>query len=153
MKVILLRDVAGVGKKRDLKNVADGYALNFLLPRKFAVEANAQTMQERDKIQKQVVEAKIETHQRFEAVKAALSGRKITISKRADEKGNLYAAVSAKDIILALRDFKSTELKAVNSSMIEVPHHIKTVGLHDIAITIGGKSLPTKLEVLAEKKK
>ena len=151
MKVILLRDIAGVGRRGDLKNVADGHALNFLLPRKFAIEATATAIKEREKMQVRTVHAKEETNKHSESIKTALNGKTISIKKRADEKGSLYASISAKDVVKALRDLKSAELKTIKENMIVLPRHIKTLGIHDISISIGGKSLQVNLEVIAEK--
>ena len=72
MKVILLRDTAGVGKKGDIKNVADGHALNFLLPRKFAEEATPQAIKEAERLYTNRMLAKEQVNKYFEAVTAQL---------------------------------------------------------------------------------
>lgn len=153
MKVILLKDVAGVGKKGDLKNVADGHALNFLLPRKFAIEATPQVIKEQEKINAQKTIIKEDVTKYFESIKTILNDKTININKLADAKGGLYASISAKDIISAIRALKNPELSKIKENMIEIPNHIKTVGTHDISITIGKNSLPVKLEIVSVKKK
>lgn len=153
MKVILLRDTAGVGKKGDIKNVADGHALNFLLPRKFAEEATPQAIKEAERLYTNRMLAKEQVNKYFEAVTAQLEGKVITIKKRADEKGGLYAAISASDVVSAIRNFKNNELAKIKDNMIEFSDPIKTMGDHDAWIKISGKSLPIKLEIVAEKKK
>lgn len=153
MKVILLRDVAGVGKKGDLKNVADGHALNFLLPRKFAVEATPQAIKDAERMSAQKSVAKEEVNKYFEAIQAGLEGKVLNIKKRADEKGGLYAAISAKDVVTAIRGLKNIDLNKIKESAIVFANPVKTTGTHDATVKIGSKSLLVKLEVVAEKKK
>ena len=98
MKVVLLADVKGQGKKNDVINVSDGYARNFLLPRKLAVEADAKVMNE-IKGREESIKHKIEVET---AEAKALAARldtllvKITASSGAD--GRLYGSITAKDI-------------------------------------------------------
>jgi large subunit ribosomal protein L9 len=97
MKVILLADVKGVGKKGDLKNVADGYALNALFPKKLAVAATTDSirqLEEEEKRKKVLVEQEI-VRERELAKK--ISGMTITLIRRA-EKGKLFGALHESDI-------------------------------------------------------
>ena len=153
MKVILLRDVAGVGEKGDLKNVADGHALNFLLPRKFAVEATQQAIKDAERMNAQKSAAKEEVNKYFEIIKSGLEGKILNIKKRADEKGSLYAAISTKDVVSAIRGLKNTELNKIKENAIVFANPVKTVGAHEATIKIGNKPLPIKFEVVVEKKK
>ena len=154
MKVILLRDVAGVGEKGDLKNVADGHALNFLLPRKFAVEATQQAIKDAERMNAQKSAAKEEVNKYFEIIKSGLEGKILNIKKRADEKGGLYAALSAQDVLLSMNTVKAHEIKQINRAMIYFSEPIKTIGIHDEAfLKIDSKEIPIKIEVIAESKK
>ncbi|MEK9175083.1 MAG: 50S ribosomal protein L9 [Patescibacteria group bacterium] len=151
MKVILLKDVVGVGKKSDLKNVADGHALNFLLPKKFAIEATPHAIKEFERINAHKVLAKEETDKYFETIKAILENKILNIKKRADDKGGLYAAISAKDVISSMRELKSAGLNKIKDNMVIFSHPIKTIGAHNISINIGNKSLSVQIEVIANK--
>lgn len=98
MKVILTQDVKGQGKKGEMVNVSDGYARNFLLPRKLAIEANAQAVQEMES-----KEAAKQHHIEMEKQNAKEMAEKlqsltvkITMGSGAD--GRLYGAVTAKDV-------------------------------------------------------
>ncbi|MGN0172329.1 MAG: 50S ribosomal protein L9, partial [Acutalibacteraceae bacterium] len=103
MKVILLQDVKGQGKKGELVNVSDGYARNFLLPRNLAMVADAQAMNElKNK------ESSVKYHQEMDkkaAQEAAelLKGKTVTIHARAGQKGKLFGAVTPKEVSEAIK--------------------------------------------------
>ena len=102
MKVILQQDVKGQGKKGQLVEVSDGYARNFLLPKKLAVPATAENVntmkqQEKARLAQQAAE-KAEA----QALAKKLEGLSVTISAKAGEGGRLFGAVTAKEISEAL---------------------------------------------------
>ena len=98
MKVILLADVKGHGKKGELCNVSDGYARNFLFPKKLAVEADSAALNElKNRIESQ-------EHHRQEEISAAkntaalLEGKTISIKAKAGSNGRLFGSVTSKEI-------------------------------------------------------
>jgi large subunit ribosomal protein L9 len=103
MKVIFLKDVGGVGAHGTIKEVADGYALNFLIPRKLAEQATS------DKVAK--VQAAMKANAAIEAEKSAqgseyakkLSGASIEVTAKANEKGHLYKQLSSDVVALAIK--------------------------------------------------
>lgn len=98
MKVVLLQDVKSIGKKGELCNVSDGYARNFLLPRKLAKEANAQAMNEL-KNAEAAKEFKIKTEtEQAQAHAQALSGKTVKISAKAGQAGKIFGSVTAKEV-------------------------------------------------------
>ena len=103
MKVILLQDVKGQGKKGELVNVSDGYARNFLLPRGLAMIADAQAMNElRNK------EASVQYHKEMdkkaaEEAAAQMKGKTVVIKARAGQKGKLFGAVTTKEVSEAIK--------------------------------------------------
>ena len=98
MKVVLLQDVKSIGKKGELKEVSDGYARNFLLPRKLAKEANAQAMNEfKNAEAAKEYKVKVETEKAQENAKA-LSGKTVKISAKAGQNGKLFGSVTAKEL-------------------------------------------------------
>lgn len=98
MKVVLLQDVKSIGKKGELKEVSDGYARNFLLPRKLAKEANAQAMNEL-KNAEAAKEYKIKTEtEQAQKNAEALNGRAVKIYAKAGQGGKLFGSVTAKEI-------------------------------------------------------
>lgn len=103
MKVILLCDVKDIGKKSDILNVSDGYARNFLFPRKWAMEATPAAVKEIER--KRAVEEKLEAERRAEAAQraASLSGKTINFQAKCGEKGRLYGSITAQEITDALK--------------------------------------------------
>ena len=98
MKVVLLQDVKGSGKKGELVNVSDGYARNFLLPRKLAKEANAQAMNELKNAESSR-KFKIETDTaNANSAKAVLEKGIIKISAKAGKNNKLFGSVTSKEI-------------------------------------------------------
>ncbi|HIT78911.1 MAG TPA: 50S ribosomal protein L9 [Candidatus Faecivivens stercorigallinarum] len=102
MKVILLQDVKGSGKKGDLINAADGYARNYLIPKKLAMEATAGAINNK-KIQDEAKahHAQVEL-ENAKAACAELTGKLVTVTARAGKEGKLFGAVTAKEIAAAV---------------------------------------------------
>lgn len=104
MKVVLLQDVKGSGKKGDMLEVSDGYARNFLLPRKLAKEANAQVMNElKNAAQAKAYRIKTETEAARKAA-AAINGKTVKMFSRAGQGGRLFGAITAKEIAEELKN-------------------------------------------------
>ncbi len=102
MKVILTQDVKAQGKKGQLVDVSDGYARNFLIPKKLAVEANAANMSE---LKNAETKKRIQEEKELAAAKEAaarLEGVMVKIQRASGEDGKLYGSVSTKDIAEAL---------------------------------------------------
>ena len=98
MKVILTQDVKGLGKKGELVNASDGYARNFLFPRKLAAEANSQAMTElknREDSKKHKIE--VETQQ-AKASADKIKGKTVKVTAKAGQGGRLFGSVTAKEI-------------------------------------------------------
>ena len=127
MKVIFLKDVRGVGRAHEVKNVADGYAINFLFKQKLAEPATEEKVKALE-AKAQAHEAEVEK-QEEELTKKVLSlrGKKIVLRARATEKGGLFKAIAAKDIMKAIKDEHEVEL---SEDVFTFPEHIKTVGEH-----------------------
>ena len=98
MKVVLTQDVKGLGKKGELVNTSDGYARNFLFPRKLAMEANAQAMSElKNKENAEKFRIATET---AEAQKNAgrINGKTIKLTAKAGQNGKLFGSVTSKEV-------------------------------------------------------
>lgn len=98
MKVILLQDVKGTGKKGDIKEVADGYARNFLLAKGVALEATNKNLS--DLAGKKASEQhKIDVEkQNASDIKAAIDGKKVTVTAKAGQGGKLFGAITAANV-------------------------------------------------------
>ena len=103
MKIILLEDVKGIGKKGELKEASDGYARNYLFPRKLAKEANAQAMNE-FKNAERAKQHKIETEKaNAQAAAAQLEGKTVKLTAKAGQGGKLFGSITTKEIAETIR--------------------------------------------------
>lgn len=145
MKVIFLQDVRGQGKKGQMVEVSDGYARNFLFPRKLAVEANADnvnTMRMNDK-------AKKEKEQKAREEAAALSARlrdlTLTVYAKGGGAGRLFGSVTSQEISDALKAQENIDL---DKRKIVIEEAIKTVGLYTVKVKLGFSiDAPLKVDV------
>ena len=94
MKVILTQDVKSLGKKGELVNASDGYARNFLFPRKLAVEANAQAMN-RESAEKYRLETELKN---AKEVAAKINGKTVKLTAKAGQGGKIFGSVTAKEV-------------------------------------------------------
>lgn len=110
MKVILLTDVKGTGKKSEILNVSDGFARNYLFPRKWAMEATPTAVKEIER--RHALEEKMEAERRAEASEkaAALKNQVITIAAKCGEKGRLYGSITSQEIADALKQQHGIEI-------------------------------------------
>lgn len=130
MKVILLADVKGTGKKEEIVNVSDGYARNFLFPKKLAVESTPGAAKEIER--KKAAERQREMERRAEAEKkaGALRGKVITVKAKCGAQGRLYGSITSAEVAEQLkaqhgvavdkRDIKCENIRAVGDVEIEV---------------------------------
>ena len=133
MKVILKADIKGVGKKDEVINASDGYARNFLFPKKLAVEANKENM---SKLKAKQDSAKYQKDkEKEEAIKVAdkLSKILLKIKVKAGENGKIFGGVSAKEIAQALSNEYKIE---VDKKKIDLKETIKTLGVHNVEIKL-----------------
>jgi large subunit ribosomal protein L9 len=134
MKVILQQDVRDQGKKGQMIDVSDGYARNYLLPRKLAIEATADNINAM-KIKEAARLKKIETD-KAEAREAAkkLESIVVKVPAKAGSAGKLFGAVTAKEISDALHSQHGIEIE---KNRIVLEDHIKTYGSYDIKCKLG----------------
>ena len=110
MKVVLLQEVKGLGKKGELVNTSDGYARNFLFPRKLAMEANSQAMSElknREAAEKHRIDMEIAA---AKASAEKLEGKTVRLTAKAGANGKLFGSVTPKDVAAAIAQQFSIEL-------------------------------------------
>ena len=149
MKVILQQDVRGQGKKGQLVEVSDGYARNFLLPRKLAVPATAEnvnTMKQQEKARKAQEAAE---KAQAEATAKQLEGLMVKIPAKAGEGGRLFGAVTAKEISEALSAQHGLNI-AKTKLVLDEP--IKACGGYQIRAKLGYEVTGTVNVVVTEEK-
>lgn len=147
MRVILLADVKALGAKGEIKEVADGYARNYLLPKKLAVEATPGNVrrQEEEMEQRRMKEIK----EKGDAVKVAekLEGLVLNLNAKAGEGGKLFGSITGKEICEEL--YKRTKIE-IDKKKLELPEPIKTMGRHKIKINLyRGVTANIEVEVAA----
>ena len=130
MRVILTTNVKKLGKVGELVNVKDGYARNFLFPKKMALRENKKNLEYYEKIKEEI---KLNENNKLEQAKETIEKikkLKIQFSKEADEKGQLYGAISKKEILNFLKENQVN----VHSDDIIISEQIRSIGDHEILV-------------------
>jgi large subunit ribosomal protein L9 len=144
MKIILLKDVAKVGRKFEIKNISDGLALNKLIPRGEALQAtvgNIKMIEERNK------NILIEMSQIQDAYIKAITGLKdgkLEIAGKTNDLGHLFAGVHKKEIIT---EFKKLTGLEISEESIDLEKPIKEIGIHKLKISVGDKQFELVVEI------
>jgi len=131
MKVILLQDVKALGKKGEVVNVNDGYARNFILPKKLGVEANGKNLNDL-KLQN---EAKVAQEHLDAAKKLAeeLKAGKVVLTMKVGEGGRTFGSVSSKEIAEAVKEQMHLD---IDKKKIQLKEQIKTLGTHIVSVKL-----------------
>ena len=136
MKIILQEDVKSLGKKGELVNVNDGYARNFILPKKLGVEANSKNMNDL-KLQK-AHEAKVAQEQ-YEAAKelgAKVAASQVKIPIKTGEGGKIFGSVASKEIAQAVLEQTGLD---IDKKKLQLPSPLKTLGTHMVPVRLHPK--------------
>lgn len=149
MKVILQQDVKGQGKKGQLVEVSDGYARNFLFPRKLAVNANADNMNKMQLQEKARKAQEAKERAEAEAVAEQLKGCVVKLNAKAGSGGRLFGAVTSKEIADALQAQHGI---VINKSKISQEEPIKSFGTFELKCKLGYEITGTVYLVVAEEK-
>lgn len=131
MKVILLKDVRGVGMHGTVKDVADGYALNKLFPQKLAEPATDERIKQIEASAAAREAQKQEEEKQLDSKVASLRGKIVSLASRATEKGGLFKSVTPADIAKAIRAEHSLEIP---EDAIHIADPIKTIGEHVVLL-------------------
>lgn len=129
MKVILLKDIKGLGKAGELVDAKDGYARNFLFPRKAALEAteeNLKNWEEEKRIQR---ETEAQNIKEAEELKKVLEGKTLHINAKGGDKGRLFGAITSLDIAKRLAEEYSVD---VDKRKIDLKENIKSEGEYKV---------------------
>ena len=146
MKVILLEDVKALGKKGQIVNVNDGYARNFILPKKLGLEATNKNLN--DLKLKKANEEKVAQEILKEAQELAkkLAEGKVELSIKVGEGGRTFGSVSSKEIAAAVKEQMGYE---IDKKKIQVKDAIKTLGTHEVPVKLHAK-VTAKLKVVVK---
>lgn len=145
MKVILLEDVKTLGKKGQIVNVNDGYARNFIIPKKLGMEATGKNLNDlklqkanEERIAQQQLEAAQELGKTIEA-------GKVTLAIKTGEGGKAFGSVSSKEIAAAVKEQIGCD---IDKKKIQLKDAIKTLGVHEVPVKLHAKvTASLKVEV------
>jgi large subunit ribosomal protein L9 len=135
MKIILLKDVGGVGRHGEVKEVADGFALNKLIPAGLAQQATPEKIKSHAAEMQKAHDAREHEQQALVAKVQSLEGARVEIGARATEKGGLFKSLGVADIQKAIREQRNVELPT-DTIALEKP--IKEIGDHELTIKTAG---------------
>lgn len=132
MKVVLLKDIKGLGRKFEEKNVSDGHAMNFLIPNKLAVPANeAGTIKALKEKEAQSREAEMK---KIQETITKISGTEIDLKLKANEKNHLFASLNAEKLSDILKKEKGIDIDA---KYIVLEYPIKQTGTFEVPVRVG----------------
>lgn len=144
MKVIFKQDVKGVGRKYEVKEISDGYANNFLIPKKLAEFATPDAVKKAE-ILKSRVAAEMEIREKLtEKQMEALKETKVVLKRKANEKGHLFEKVHESEISLALKDQAHIDIEA---KFLTIEKPIKEAGEHTVLAEIGKNKAEFKVSI------
>src|SRR3989344_2114384 len=153
MKVIFLQDVVRVGKRHDIKEVNDGYAMNFLIPRKLAELATPRATAELEKRMKNItIEKEVQEDLLMKNLEE-IKGKIVHIQAKTDEKGHLFSKIHDKDIVEAMKNEHHAD---ISKEFIVLEKPIKEIGELDIPIeipapSVAGKGKKSSFKLIIEK--
>lgn len=148
MKVILLKDVENLGKEGDVVEVRRGYARNYLLPKKLAIEATPGNLSQLEAIRRKRARTEEKELAEAESLKARIDGLVLEFVKKAGETGKLYGSLTSKEIA----DRITQEIqKEFDRKYIELEEPIKDLGEHRVKVNLGrGVTATLTVRILPE---
>ncbi|MBQ6430895.1 MAG: 50S ribosomal protein L9 [Oscillospiraceae bacterium] len=146
MKVILLQDVKGKGKKGQMLEVSDGYARNYMLPRKMAVEATADNINTKRMTDKAVQERQQREREEAFAISEKMKDMVVTVRAKGGGAGRLFGSVTTQEIADAIKQQEGID---VDKRRIVLEEQIKTVGDYTVKCKLGYE-ITAKLKLKVE---
>lgn len=142
MKVIFLKDVPRVGKRNDVKEVNDGYAMNFLIPKKLAELATTKAVNALEQQKKEMILERTMAEQALMKIMNEIKDKEVTIKGKANEIGHLFSAIHKKEIVEALKREHKIE---INEDFLELEKPLKETGEFEITVKIKDKKTTFKV--------
>lgn len=146
MKVILLRDVKGLGRKNEVKDVPQGYAENFLVKNRYAAVATPRAVADHEAKLRRAADEQAAHGEIVRETLAALDGKRVEIKERANGQGHLFAKVHAAEVAKAI---EAQLGPAVDASWLSEGIALGEVGEHAVAIRAAGASATVTLAIVA----
>jgi large subunit ribosomal protein L9 len=131
MKLVLNADVKTLGERGDVVDVSDGYARNYLLPRKLASRATAASIAAAEQAVATRGAAERKLRQEAEDLASQLDGTRVVLAAQAGDEGRLYGSVGVGDVVEGIRKFTGIQIERKH---VELPEPIKAIGLHEVTV-------------------
>jgi len=148
MQVILIQDVDNLGGANELVSVKNGYARNFLIPQKKAVEANSSNLKQLEEKQKQLAKKEAKLLSEINNVISVLKASPLRIGAKTGTSGKIFGSVTSLQISRAIRDQKGFE---IDRKRISITDEVKELGTYKATIDFGnGNTTEVEFEVVAE---
>jgi len=148
MEVILIQDVDNLGGANEVVKVRNGYARNFLLPRKLAIEANQGNMKQHEEKRKQQQKKEAAMLAEVNSVIEKLQEAPVKVGAKTGTSGKIFGSVTSLQLSRAIRDQKGYE---IDRKKITLPDEVKELGTYKAHIDFGnGKSTDVEFEVVGE---
>ncbi|MFZ2189625.1 MAG: 50S ribosomal protein L9 [Candidatus Magasanikiibacteriota bacterium] len=148
MKVLFLKDVPGTGKKGEIKDVADGYAQNFLFRQKLARQVTQVVLKQETERQEKEVKKNSSELKQSQKYAARLDGSELFLQEKASDTGTLYQTVNAKKLA---EEIKKQSGVTVTPDQIEIEKHIKEIGEHKVLVKFP-QGLEAEISVVVSEK-
>ena len=133
MKVILLKEVKGMGKEGDLVNSKDGYARNYLIPRNMAIEATSENLRKWEEAKKQEAAKKKQEIEEANALKERLEKLTVEVKAKGGSGGRLFGSITSQDIAAALKEQHGVD---IDKRKIEMKDNIKNAGVTEVDLKL-----------------
>ena len=147
MKIILLEDVKSLGKKGEIVNVSDGYARNFVLPKKLGLEATSKNLNDlklqkanEERVAKQILDEAIALAEKVQA-------GKVEVKIKVGEGGRTFGSVSTKEIAIAVKEQMGYD---IDKKKIQLKDAIKTLGTHTVPVKLHQKVIAELKVIVTE---
>ncbi len=144
MRVILLQDVRGLGKQREIKDVSDGYARNFLFPNELAELATPSALEKIEKFKAEFDKNEKELMKRLEEISRKIKETRLEFKLKTDKSGAVFGSVTKENILNAMRDAGLVRRERV---LIELDRPIKELGEHRAAVDLK-KGIKAELKII-----
>lgn len=146
MKLILTADVDTLGKKGEVVDVSDGYARNFLLPRKKAIKATEGAIRTAEELRRSREEAERQAKDEAERTATQLVGTRVVLAAQSGDEGKLYGSIGVNDVVEGIRKFTGVE---VDRKSVILVSPIRDIGLHEVQIRLHPEvEFPITLDVI-----
>jgi large subunit ribosomal protein L9 len=148
MQVILIQDVDNLGGRHELVNVKNGYARNFLIPQKLAVEANPSNLKQHEEKLKVIAKKEAAMLAELNKVIDILKAAPVKVGAKTGTSGKIFGSVTSLQIARAIRDQKGYE---IDRKRINITEEVKELGIHKATIDFGnGNVVEIEFEVVGE---